>query len=70
MIRTTTLGIAPVLAAGSVHAQKLDGRLKKIAGANTVTIANRSDATPLNGNADAFASDELLLIGTGLRFSR
>lgn len=48
MFRTTTLVIALVLAAGTVHAQKLDGRLKKIADTKTVTIAYRTDATPFS----------------------
>ncbi len=48
MTRITTLVVALVLAAGSVHAQKLDGRLKKIADTKTITIAYRSDATPFS----------------------
>jgi ABC-type amino acid transport substrate-binding protein len=48
MIRTTTLAFALLLAAGSVHAQSLDGRLKKIADTKTITIAYRSDATPFS----------------------
>jgi len=48
MIRTTTLACALLLVASSVHAQSLDGRLKKIADTKTVTIAYRSDATPFS----------------------
>lgn len=48
MIRTIALFITLVLAAGSAHAQKLDGRLKKIADSRTVTIAYRPDATPFS----------------------
>lgn len=48
MIRTTTLAFALLLLAGSVHAQSLGGRLKKIADTKTVTIAYRTDATPFS----------------------
>jgi ABC-type amino acid transport substrate-binding protein len=52
MIRTTTLAFALLLVAGSVHAQSLDGRLKKIADTKTITIAYRSDATPFSFTDD------------------
>jgi ABC-type amino acid transport substrate-binding protein len=48
MIRTITLASALLLAAGAVHSQSLDGRLKKIAAAKTITIAYRTDATPFS----------------------
>jgi ABC-type amino acid transport substrate-binding protein len=48
MIRTTALALALVLAAGSLHAQDLQGRLKKIADSKTISIAYRSDATPFS----------------------
>jgi len=48
MSRTTTLALALLLAAGSVHAQGLDGRLKTIAATKTITIAYRADATPFS----------------------
>jgi len=48
MIRTITLAFALLLAAGAVHSQNLDGRLKKIAATKTITIAYRADATPFS----------------------
>ena len=48
MIRTITLAFALLLAAGAVHSQSLDGRLKKIAATKTVTIAYRADAIPFS----------------------
>jgi ABC-type amino acid transport substrate-binding protein len=48
MIRTIAPAFALLLVVGSVHAQSLDGRLKKIADTKTVTIAYRSDATPFS----------------------
>jgi len=48
MFRTTTLALALLLAAGSVHAQGLDGRLKTIAATKTITIAYRADASPFS----------------------
>ena len=58
MFRTTTLALALLLAAGSVHAQGLDGRLKKIAATKTITIAYRADATPFS-----FMDDKKLVGG-------
>lgn len=52
MIRTTTLAFALLFAAGAVHSQNLDGRLKKIAATKTVTIAYRTDATPFSFTDD------------------
>jgi ABC-type amino acid transport substrate-binding protein len=48
MIRTIALAFALLLVGGSIHAQSLDGRLKKIADTKTVTIAYRSDAIPFS----------------------
>jgi len=58
MIRTTTLAFALLFAAGAVHSQNLDGRLKKIADARTVTIAYRTDATPFS-----FTDDKKQVVG-------
>jgi len=52
MFRTTTLALALLLAAGSVQAQGLQGRLKKIADSKTITIAYRADATPFSFTND------------------
>jgi len=52
MIRTITLASALLLAAGAVHSQSLDGRLKKIAATKTITIAYRADATPFSYTDD------------------
>jgi ABC-type amino acid transport substrate-binding protein len=52
MIRTFTLALALLLAAGTVHAQSQEGRLKKIAATKSVTIAYRSDATPFSFTDD------------------
>jgi ABC-type amino acid transport substrate-binding protein len=46
------LAIALLFAAGTVHAQNLEGRLKKIASTKSVTIAYRSDATPFSFTDD------------------
>ena len=45
---TRMLVLALLFAVGSVHAQGLEGRLKKIADTKTITIAYRSDATPFS----------------------
>ena len=58
MYRTTTLALALLFAAGSVHAQGLDGRLKTIAATKTITIAYRADATPFS-----FMDDKKLVGG-------
>jgi ABC-type amino acid transport substrate-binding protein len=52
MIRTATLALALLLAAGSVQAQGLQGRLKKIADSKTIAIAYRADATPFSFTDD------------------
>ena len=52
MFRTTTLALALLLAAGSVQAQGLQGRLKKIADSKSITIAYRADATPFSFTND------------------
>jgi len=44
--RTATLGIAALLAAGALHAQAPDGRMKRIAQTKTIAIAYRTDAMP------------------------
>jgi glutamate/aspartate transport system substrate-binding protein len=48
MFRSCTLALAFLTAAGPAAAQGLDGRLKKIADAKTITIAYRADATPFS----------------------
>jgi len=48
MSRITTLFLATLFTAGAVHAQALDGRLKKIADSKTISIAYRTDATPFS----------------------
>jgi ABC-type amino acid transport substrate-binding protein len=48
LIRTITLALTLLLAAGTLPAQTLDGRLKQIAGTKTVTIAYRTDAIPFS----------------------
>ena len=48
MKRIAVLALALALAAGAVHAQSGGSRLKKIAGAKTITIAYRADATPFS----------------------
>lgn len=58
MIRTIALASALLLVAGAVHSQNLDGRLKKIAAAKTITIAYRADATPFS-----FTDDKKQVVG-------
>lgn len=53
MIRGIALVFTAFFAAGAVHAQALDGRLKKIAATKTIAIAYRADAMPF-----AFADDK------------
>lgn len=57
MIRTTTLAFALLLAAGAVHSQSLEGRLKKIAATKTITIAYRADAAPFSFTDDKKQAD-------------
>jgi len=58
MLRTPTLALALLLAAGSVQAQGLQGRLKKIADSKSITIAYRADATPFS-----FTDDKQQVVG-------
>jgi len=58
MFRPTTLALALLLAAGSVQAQGLQGRLKKIADSKSITIAYRADATPFS-----FTDDKQQVVG-------
>ena len=48
MIRTTMLALSLLLAAGAAQAQGTEGRLKKIAATNIITIAYRADAMPFS----------------------
>ncbi|MFZ4479257.1 MAG: amino acid ABC transporter substrate-binding protein [Rhodoferax sp.] len=48
MFRTVLLALSTLLAASLVHAQALDGRLKKIADSKTIAIAYRADAIPFS----------------------
>jgi ABC-type amino acid transport substrate-binding protein len=48
MIRTSTLALALLFAAGAVQAQALEGRLKSIAAAKSITVAYRADAKPFS----------------------
>lgn len=52
MLRTLVCALAAVFAASAVHAQALDGRLKKIADTKTIAIAYRTDATPFSFTND------------------
>jgi ABC-type amino acid transport substrate-binding protein len=52
MTRTLALASALLLAAGAVHSQNIDGRLKKIAANKTITIAYRADAAPFSFTDD------------------
>jgi ABC-type amino acid transport substrate-binding protein len=58
MIRTTTLALALLVAAGAAHAQSAGSRLKKIADAKTITIAYRTDALPFS-----FTDDKQQVVG-------
>jgi len=53
MLRIASLLVALLAAAGIASAQPLDGRLKKIADARTLTLAYRTDAAPFS-----FADDK------------
>ena len=48
MLRTTLFVFALLLSTGTIHAQTLDGRLKKIADSKTINIAYRADAIPFS----------------------
>jgi ABC-type amino acid transport substrate-binding protein len=52
MIRACMLALALLFAAGAVHPQSPEGRLKKIAATKSVTIAYRSDAAPFSFTDD------------------
>lgn len=52
MFRTAITAIALLVAASAIHAQGLDGRLKKIADTKTISIAYRADATPFSFTDD------------------
>jgi len=52
MYRTIALALAALLSAGAVHAQAVDGRLKKILDAKSISIAYRADATPFSFEDD------------------
>jgi ABC-type amino acid transport substrate-binding protein len=62
MLRTLALFTFALFAAGAVHAQALDGRLKKIAAAKAISVAYRADAVPFSfvndkGQPDGFTID-------------
>lgn len=48
MLRPVLLTCAALFAAGAVHAQALDGRLKRIVETKSIAIAYRADATPFS----------------------
>ena len=48
MFRTIAFILAALLAAGTVHAQAVDGRLKRILDSKSISIAYRADATPFS----------------------
>jgi glutamate/aspartate transport system substrate-binding protein len=48
MLRTIALALAALFVAGAVHAQSLEGRLKRIVETRSIAIAYRSDATPFS----------------------
>ena len=48
MIRAVLLVVAALIGAGTLHAQNLDGRLKRIAETKTLSIAYRADAVPFS----------------------
>ena len=58
MFRTAIIALALLFAAGTVQAQGLDGRLKKIADTKTISIAYRADATPFS-----FTDEKQLPVG-------
>lgn len=60
--RSSILFAAALLAAGTVHAQALEGRLKRIADTRTIAIAYRADAIPFSfanrdGQPDGYSID-------------
>ena len=48
LIRALPLFVVAVFAAGAVHAQALEGRLKRIVATSTIAIAYRADAVPFS----------------------
>jgi len=52
MYRAVAACIAGLLAAGSAHAQALEGRMKKIAETKSIAIAYRADAVPFSFTND------------------
>jgi len=52
MLRTIALALAALLTAGAVHAQPLDGRLKRIVETKSIAIAYRDDAIPFSFKDD------------------
>ena len=52
MLRVATLVFAALFVSSAVHAQALDGRLRKIADSKTISIAYRTDATPFSFTDD------------------
>jgi len=52
MFRLVSLAFAALFAAGAVHAQGLEGRLKRIVETKSIAIAYRADATPFSFHDD------------------
>ena len=52
MFRSVAFVLAALFAAGAVHAQAVDGRLKRILDSKTISIAYRADATPFSFEDD------------------
>lgn len=52
MFRTFAFVLAALFAAGAVHAQAVDGRLKRILDSKSIAIAYRADATPFSFEDD------------------
>jgi glutamate/aspartate transport system substrate-binding protein len=48
MFRSLAFALAALFAAGSLHAQAVDGRLKKVLDTKSIAIAYRADATPFS----------------------
>lgn len=48
MFRTVAFALAALFAAGSLHAQAVDGRLKRILDSKSISIAYRADAAPFS----------------------
>ena len=65
MMRSVALLVLGLLAAGAVHAQALEGRLKRIAETRTVAVAYRSDAVPFS-----FAGDKNVAEGFSIELCK